>query len=164
MIEVTYDDTGIKQALDTLIELQDIGALKTLAKVIRRPMKRCTDTARNYAPSSTGELKESIRVAVRKPKQGDIVVEAGTVVRRAKIQDELEVVDDQGATIGSVTVKRISDASWRWHWVEFGSVNNRAYGYLRKAWAQESPSFVGEIRDGLENEVNKTLRKMGINP
>lgn len=164
-VEIELDNIGVAKTVDALMEVKDaLSTVKSIAKIIRRPMKRTTEVAKQYAPSVTGELRESIRVAVRKPKSGDIVCEAGTVVRRALIQDEIDVVDDTGATISSVKVKRIADARWRWHWVEFGSVNNKAYGYLRKAWDENSGGYVEEIRVGLEKELRSALRKAGVNP
>ena len=158
-IIITFDDIKIKEILDNLISLQGVGSLKTLSRVLRKSSKKTTELAREYAPlGATGELKDSIRTAVRKPRSGNVVVETGTVVRKTLIQDELEVVGEAGETIGTVKVKRISDASWRWHWVEFGSIHNHAYAYLRRAWDETSSGYIPDIRDQLQLEVKRCLK------
>lgn len=171
-VTIKIDNTRIKEVVDRLRQLEGVGTVKTLARVMRRSMKKTTELARTYAPVRTGALRNSIRVAVRKPKKGNIVVEVGTVVRRALIESELTDIgnDDTKWKIrfdsnGVVkSVKKVQDARWYWHWVEFGSVNNTPKKYLRRAWDQTSPNYIPEIRAGLGEEVQKILSKRGGSP
>lgn len=161
MIEIKLENTGLRDAVDNLLRLQGVTTVKTLARVLRKSMAKTTKLAKEYAPELTGELKESIRTAVRKPKHGNIVVEVGTVVRRSWIQDEMEVLDEHDSVIGTLKVRRQADARWRWHWVEFGSIHNHPVAYLRGAWDETSSNYIPEIREGLEREIRKLIRTSG---
>lgn len=146
------------RALD--MQLKELGhelGEKTLVSAARKAFAPVAEEARARAPVDTGNLRDSIRVRVVKPKRGSEVVLVG--LRIAKVVRS-------GASSRHRRVPRKTDsADWRWHWVEFGrsgwSKGSRRAGpvaarpFIRPAFDR----YAAEMPEVLKREIAKAIAR-----
>lgn len=153
MIEVK----GLKQLRDRLMELEGATGVKVLAGAARKSMKVVAATAKELCPvGPTGDLRASIRLAAVKPRRGNVVASVGIVVTRRTVRDEIPIPE-----VGMVTLKRKVDASWRWHFTEFGTSHSSASPFLRPAFDKHKEDVVAECRDILTKAIDRAVKRAG---
>jgi HK97 gp10 family phage protein len=95
---------------------------------------------------STGNLRDSIKLATTKPKQGDTLVAAGLVLVNK-------------ARKGRVTTEQRSTGAQKdpyyWRFVEFGTVSQEARPFLRPAMDPRA----NEVLEGLATELRKGIER-----
>lgn len=144
---------GFTDLRDQLLRLGAVAGLKVLAKASRKAMVPVRDTAKSLVPvSNTHEahLRDAISIRTTKPKNADVVVSSGLVLKKQKIAGEIEIADDYSLDF-NVKV----DVGWRWHFTELGTSHSAAHPFLRPAFAQN----VSRMIDVLKDETNQNIQK-----
>lgn len=158
---------GLSEIVDQLVELGGVAGLKSVSQAGRRAMKSVAEVAAQLAPRSAhgshggepGDLANSIRLALVRPKKGSIVATIAVVVRRKTVVEEIPVPE-----VGMMRVKRKVDASWRWHFAEFGTSKMSPTPFIRPAWQREGSKvtevFKREIQAAIQRALKKRARKV----
>lgn len=135
--------------LDALkAQLDELGAVlagKALAQAARKAFAPVLAAAQARAPVDTGLLRDSIKIAVQRPKNGDTVVVVGLKVAAAK-----------GALkLGRKTLS----PHWRWHFVELGTRNMAAKPFLRPALDSQAQAVVSSLTTELRASIDRAIRR-----
>lgn len=117
-----------------------------LRKAAREAIKPVVLAARELVPRDTGALRENIQVAVRLPRKGSVLVSAGMKITRRRITEEYETDD------AIITVTRAPDASYRWHFIEFGRQAAKVIA-RRAASGRTGNTKGGSVGDGAVSDV-----------
>jgi HK97 gp10 family phage protein len=138
---------GLKDLQMQLEELRDVElAAKTLASAARKAFKPVLEAAQSRAPVDTGVLRDSIKIAVKKPKNGDAVVVVGLRIAKDK-------------TAAARTGRKNADASWRWHFVELGTRFQGSRPFLRPALDGNAQAVVEALKTELAKGIQRVVRK-----
>ncbi len=133
------------QGLDALqAQLVDLGAqlgVKALAQAARQAFKPVLETARALVPVDSGELRDSLRLSVKKPSAGEMVVVAG-----------LRIGGSKGGG------QELPPAR-RWHWIEFGTAHIAAHPFLRTALDQNASAVLDLLKAELVKSIAKAVSK-----
>ncbi len=161
MVTVTAKRWHTVQGLPELqAQLRELGATmaaRVLATAARKAFMPVIEAARARAPTAnestgaTGITKESIKIRVIRPKSGDTVVQVGLRIARS--------AEAAGLVRASRGVVKRRDASWRWHFVEFGTVHQAARPFIRPAMDENAQQVIDELKKELVKGINKVLRK-----
>lgn len=126
-------------------QLTNLGAelgVKAMAQAARQAFKPVLEAARAMAPVDTGELRDSLRLSVKKPRAGDGVVVVG-----------LRIGGSKGA-------KGLPPAR-RWHLAEFGTAFQAAHPFLRPALDQNAAAVLELLKTELVKSIAKAIQKKG---
>lgn len=145
---------GLKQLRDKLMALGGVASVKVLTSAARKSMKIVAEEARTLCPEDTGALKKSIRLAAVKPRRGTVVASVGIVVTARKVREEIPIPE-----VGMVSVSEKIDASWRWHFTEFGTSHSSAKPFLRPAFDKHKEAVIAECKDVLSKAINRAVRQ-----
>ena len=138
---ITLDVRGLDGLQQQLDELQDVTlAVKALAAAARKAFKPVLETAKALVPVDSGDTREALRLAVKKPRGGEPVVVVGLKILATKTKE---------------TVLELSPAR-RWHWIEFGTAHMAAHPFLRPALDQNAQL----VLDLLRVELNKSIARI----
>lgn len=161
MSDITFKVEGMKDLVDKLIALKDVGeAKRAMRKAARYAMLPVRDMAKATVRKRYGILADSIRTAVKVPKRGDVVLSVGLKVTKRQIQDEVEVVDEEGVETGEqLSVKATTDASWRWHFIELGTSKRRAFPFLRPAFDAKKYEMVDRFKSRLQKMIDNAVKR-----
>lgn len=168
---------GLK-ALDA--QLERLGAelaAKTLARAARKAFAPVLEDARAHVPVDTGLLRDSLRLVVLRPEEGDVVVKVGLRVRTGKGGGRGDVkraglsakraaraagFSQADAAGVSKTVRRRTSrnsAHWRWHFAEFGTASRAARPFLRPAMAKNEKAMVETFKTELARAIQAALKR-----
>lgn len=153
---------GLTALRDKLLQLGAVGGLKVLASASRNAMKPTLDAAKNSVPVCTGLLRDTIRLAVVKPRSGDVVCSAGLTFKK-QVPGELENAADEFSENAAAGVK-VKGAGWRWHFIEFGTRKMAAKPYLRPAFQMTVHTCVDRLKTSLRQKIRNAIRKAGGTP
>lgn len=145
---------GVGELIAKLNEIATVATDKVVARAARKAMVPVAEAARELVPVDSGDLRESIRLAAAK-EEGRI--SAGIIMKGGKQSWEIETGDGDE----TLTFSRRVDASWRWHFTEFGTSSRPAQPFLRPAFDQNRDAvlqiFTDEIRASIERAAKKKL-------
>lgn len=146
---------GLKQLRDKLVSLGGATSVKVLTSAARKSMKIVAEEARALAPEGpTGHLKKSIRLAAVKPRRGSVVASVGIVVTARKVREEIPIPE-----VGMVSISEKVDASWRWHFTEFGTSHSKASPFLRPAFDKHKDAVVAECKNVLSKAIDRAVKQ-----
>lgn len=139
--------------LDALkAQLEELGAEaagKELARAARKAFEPVLAAAQARAPIDTGLLRDSIKLAVVRPRGGDAVVQVG-----------LRIAPSKGAAkLGRRTIS----AHWRWHFVELGTSKMAAKPFLRPALDGNAQQVLDTLRVELLKGIERALKRQRKN-
>lgn len=146
--------------------LMDLGAktaVSALRAAGRKSFRPVLEAARARAPVDTGVLRDSIVIGSQKldgDESGAGVVAVGLRVKKTK---NTRTKGARGAAAGLLRSAPLigggakRDASWRWHFVEKGTVNMAARPFLRPALDGQAQTVV----DNLATELRAQIEKRG---
>lgn len=149
---------GLKELREQLQQLGAVGGLKIVASAGRVAFKSVNEDAKNLAPELTGELRDTIGIAVQKPKSGNVICSIGLKMTRRKIRDEVTLTLPGGREV-DFNIPRIADAGWRWHFAELGTSTAAPQPYLRPAFARNVQRIVNVFRDELRKKIEKARKR-----
>jgi HK97 gp10 family phage protein len=132
--------------LDTLqAQLLDLGAelaVKTLAQAARKAFKPVLDAAKENVPIWSGALRDSIKLTVKKPSEGDAVVVVGLYIGK-----------DAGYDTGELPPER------RWHFIELGTSKYPAHPYLRPALDGNASNVLDALKTEIAAAIERAVRR-----
>lgn len=134
---------GLKAQLE---ELKVQAAAKVLARAARKSFEPVLETARALVPVDTGLTRESIRLAVVRPKEGGPVVRVGLRIAAAKGAQKL------GREVSL-------SPHWRWHFIELGTSKMAAKPFLRPALDQNAAKALEILKQELLAGIQRALRR-----
>jgi len=145
---VSVELIGVKELQAKLLQVADIGkAKKTMRDALRFAMKPLVKTAKRLAPKDKGDLANSIGLTVVIPKSGNVVMSAGIKMKTKRMVDEVvDIIEFSDGSTADWKVKTNRAAGWRWHFAEYGTVNQAAHPFLRPAFDQHSQELVERFR------------------
>lgn len=147
---VTMKVEGL-QALQA--QLLGIGAelgQKKLAAAARKAFAPVIDRARQLAPTWSGALRDAIKLTVKKPKGGELVVAVGMYLSKPSSSSTPAFGPQrEGAGADELPPAR------RYHFVEFGTVKMAAHPFIRPAF----DANVGQIIEILKAELVKGIAR-----
>ena len=135
---VTFNVSGFDVLEAQLLELGAELALKTLAAAARKAFKPVLDAAIGRVPVKSGALRDSIKITVKKPKEGDAVVVVGLKIGKAAEYKTGELAPAR-----------------RWHFIELGTSKYAAHPFLRPALDGQAP----EVLDSLKTEIAAAIER-----
>lgn len=134
---------GLASLEAQLVELGAQLGIKALAQASRRAFKPVLEAAQRLVPVDTGELRDAIKLSVKKPKDGESVVVVGLWIGK-----------------GAKGSKKIPSVR-RWHWVELGTAHMAAHPYLRPALDQNAGAVLELLKTELVKSIQKAAAKKG---
>lgn len=169
---MSWEVKGMRELQEKLDQLGAVAGLKILAAASRRAMQPIEEQAKALAPvkktpftgrrasEPLGLLRDSIRLAVQKPKAGNVVVSTGLTFKK-RVDNEIQFAD------GSSLKVKIKGAGARWHWAEFGIASRgiAAHPFLRPAfhsgYSRAVELLARELRKSIDRAVRKQLKADG---
>lgn len=147
---------GLKELQAQLMGLGAQLAGKTLAIAARKAFKPVLETARALVPVDSGELRDSLKVAVVKPKGGnDLVVSVGILIGKGRGSRQARLA---AAAFGEGQSKRLP-AARRWHFIELGTSDFAPHPFLRPALDRNANAVVAALKVELAKEIARAVRK-----
>jgi HK97 gp10 family phage protein len=153
---VEFKVAGDSQLQAQLVDLgAELGA-KALAQAVRQAFKPVLETAKEMVPVDSGDLRDALRLSVKKPNSGDTVVVVGLRIGGgAKLKGIAAIAQKYASHFGG---ERLPPAR-RWHWVELGTANMAAHPYLRPALDQNAGKVLELLKSELVKSIEKALKK-----
>lgn len=130
---------------DLEAQLLELGAelgVKALAQAMRKAFMPVLEAAKANVPIWSGQLRDNIRLTVKKPSEGDAVVVVGLYIGNEQSYDTGELPPDR-----------------RWHFIEFGTAHMAAHPYLRPALDANAGAVLDALKSELETSIARALRK-----
>jgi len=153
-VSARFKLVGLKDLVEQLVDIADVGGLKAVASAGRRAFKIVEAEVKSLVPVRSGDLHDSIRIAVVKPKAGNVVASIGLKIGSRLVKDELQTVEGE-----TIEVKRKVDAGWRWHFVEFGTSKMAAHPYLRPGFGRSHRELVEKFKDDLAKRIKAAIKR-----
>lgn len=132
-------------------EIVGAGARGPVAKTLRKTMKPVRDAAERHAPygniswsEDPGRLKRNIMLYRDKEPERVGMTELYTIKPRTKSRGKRD--DPNNA--------------WYWHFVEFGTSQQSAQPYLRRAWEENRNSLVPNFRQEIGKEIERIGKRL----
>lgn len=143
------------KGLDALhAQLRELGAelgLKTLAAAARKAFKPVLDDAKAMVPVDSGELRDSLKLSVVKPKGGDLTVVVGIRIGKGTGAKQARLA---AAAFGEGQSRGLPPAA-RWHFIELGTAELAPHPFLRPALDHNA----GAVLEALKTEIAKGIAK-----
>lgn len=114
-------------------------AVKALGRAARKAFAPVLETAKALVQVSQGELRDAIKITVKKPSRGEAVVVVG-----------LRISKGLGGEV---------PASRRWHFIEFGTAHMSANPFLRPALDRNASQVVDLLKAELATMLERAQRK-----
>lgn len=151
---------GLRDLQEKLRQLESVAGIDVCKRAARRAFKIVETDAKALVPVKTGQLRDCIKLTAQKPKNGSIIVRVGLKVTMTKVKEEIELTglgDGEDVQTYMRRVKR--DASWRWHYVEFGTSRMSARPFLRPAFEKNARRVVELFKEELDKSIQRAARK-----
>jgi HK97 gp10 family phage protein len=144
---VEFKLTGLSDLEARLLDLGAELGQKTLAQAARKAFRPVLDAAKELAPIWSGALRDSIKLTVKKPKDGDAVVVAGLYIGEAA-----------GYDTGELPPAR------RWHFIELGTAHAAAHPFLRPALDGQASTVLDLLKTELTAAIGRAVKKKAKGP
>lgn len=146
---------GLRDLRKQLLALKDVAkSRKIVRRALRRAMGPVLEDARAGARVDTGALRDSIKLTAQGGRGArEWVLSVGIKIGRRKVKNELE-----GDDYETITVTRVVDAGWRWHFVERGTATAKAFPFLRPAWDRHVLALPGRFKAELQRAINRAVK------
>lgn len=152
---IAFKLQGLDALQSQLISLGAELASKTLAQAARKAFKPVLEAAKALVPVDTGELREAIKLTVKKPKGGDAVVVVGLRIAGSGTAKGITGIAQKYARRFGAELP----AARRWHWIELGTANTAAQAFLRPALDQNAEVVLEALKAELVKSIARVLRK-----
>lgn len=165
LIKMSAKLEGLRELDNQLKELGAVAAVKVMQGQVRHAMKPVLERAKAMAPVDEGALRDGLAIRVLKPSQTKkSSVMAGIVVRpppgMTKAYRRLRRLVKEKWKQRSLKRELIrNSATWRWHFVEFGTSKMAARPFLRPAMDASADGIVTEFRKDLRKRIHKLRAK-----
>ena len=145
---------GLKELQAQLRALGDELGVKTLAAAARKAFKPVLEAAQAKVPVDSGALRESLRLAVKKSKNGDLGVVVGLRVSKlAGGQARVAAAAFNEGQIDAIPPAR------RWHFIELGTAELAPHPFLRPALDSNAPAVLEALKTELAKGIARALKK-----
>lgn len=156
---------GVAELQQQLLALGAIQARKTLARAVRKALKPVLDEMQRRAPVDTGLLRDSLKLTIKRPKSGAVLV-AGIKVAVGKGGGVKDIAKAAGNMLLTAKGKKVArkkawrnSAHWRWHFVEFGTKHKAARPFIRPTFDRNVPAMLQALKTDLAKEIAKTIKR-----
>ncbi len=157
---VRYELTGIKEYVEALKLLPLPVGKRVLASTGKYAMAPVLDDAKRLAPVRTGVLRDSLRLVATSSGSSETgAINAGVTVHQTKLTYEIE--GDDGETEIVKLNKRL-DASWRWHFAEYGTSHSAAHPFIRPALDQNVSNVLARLQQKFGESVEKAFARVNL--
>lgn len=131
----------LEQALNELPKATGRNVLRRVAKGALQPM---AEKAKGLAPVDRGDLRESIMVSEKRTKR---VARINRFDRNTGIQMAMGPVSGNGV---------LNYATF----AEFGTIDTRAFGYMRGAWNGGKDEALDYVKENLGTEIERAATRL----
>lgn len=129
---------GARQLHDALGELKKPTERALLRRVAVKALEPVVERAKQLVPVDEGRLRDSIVIGTN-------------LTSRAKRADKAQPKNGIRVFAGSASRNAVPR--------EFGSVRSRPQPYMRPAWESEKERVLGEVENGLRDEIEKAAAR-----
>lgn len=145
---------GMDKLLKQLDQLEAELALKAIAAAARVAFKPVLDTAKLLVPRDSGELADSIKLRLEKPKGSETVIKVGLMIGKSSKARQAKAA---AAAFGEAQSGRVP-AARRWHFIELGTSHQAAHPYLRPALDQNAGAVLEILKAELLKQIHKVAK------
>lgn len=138
-MNVNFKLEGMETLQEQLLALGAETGVKALADAARIAFMPVLAAAKSMVPVETGALRDALRLTLKKPKGGDLVIVVGLRI---------------AATKG---IGKEADPARRWHFIEFGTAHRAAHPYLRPALEQNAEAVLEELKTQIARSIQRAL-------
>lgn len=137
---------GLKELQAQLADLPAKLAAKALAQGMKKAMAPVLAAAKAMAPRDTGALADSLKLAIRRSRDGTVRV--GIRIGGSK----------RGAGGADGKGKDTLPPARRWHFIELGTADLAPHPFLRPALDQNAERVLGMLKDEVLVAIQKVTR------
>lgn len=153
--------SGLSELQAQLTELRDVAlAVKVLGVAARKAFMPVLESARSMVPMDSGELRDSLKLTVKKPGAGGAVVVVGLRIGKGTGARQARVA---AAAFGEGQIRSFPPAR-RWHFIEFGTAKLAAHPFLRPALDRNAAPVLEALKTEIAKEIAKVLKKRARGP
>ena len=142
-MNVNFKIEGMETLQAQLLKLGAEAGVKALAEAARIAFAPVLEAAKSMAPVKTGALRDSLRLTLKKPKNGELVIVVG-----------LRIAGGKG-------VGEEADPARRWHFEEFGTAHMAAHPVLRPALEQNADIVLEERKNQSAKAIQRAIERGG---
>lgn len=139
---------GMKELKAQLDELKL--TFKVLPKAVRSAFKPVLDDAKSMVPVDSGDLRASMKLAVRRGSNPDDPIRVGI---RFAANRQMAMAK---AVFGG---KDALPGARRWHWIELGAAGRAPHPFLRPALDKNAAGVVASLKDHIAEALAKAIKK-----
>lgn len=139
---VSINVTGLDVLNAQLLALKAEVAAKALQTAARKAFQPVLWAARGLVPVDSGALRDSMKIAVSKADEGDMIVSVGITIGKK-----------QGGKTGELA------PSTRWHFIELGTAKMPAQPYLRPALDENAAAVVEIFKEELAKQIERAIAR-----
>lgn len=145
---------GLKELRDKVLALGPETGPKVLRAAARAAMQPVLEEARRLVPVDSGLMRDSIVLSSKIPKSGDTVTRVGIRIKKQRRPNL------RGLRVSKSTRRAVNrmSAHWRWHFIEFGTVRQKARPFLRPALATHKDRVIASIKAEIAKRVERVWR------
>lgn len=152
-----YNLKGLEGVREQLAAVDSNLAAKALGQALRVAFKPVLEMAKQLVPVDTGELRDSLQLAVVKPGGGDTVIAVGIIIGKGTGAKQAKIA---AAAFGEGQLETDPPAR-RWHFIELGTIHVKAHPYLRPALDANAQGVLDTIKDLLAQKIAAAIKKQG---
>lgn len=138
---VSVQVSGLDAIHAQLLQLQAETAAKVLVASAKKAFLPVLWSARGKVPVDSGSLRDSLKIAVAKSDEGDLICSVGITIGKK-----------EGGKPGELA------PSTRWHFIELGTVKIPATPYLRPALDENASGVVEILKDELTKRIARAVK------